>query len=76
MMINAIKHWIFNQYGKYVWLLSRIGRKVKADIPAEGSELYVITVAFNHVRLIEKQIELVKRHVKDENYLRKHPTPF
>ena len=69
MMINAIKHWIFNQYGKYVWLLSRIGRKVDANIPAEGSELYVITVAYNHVRLIEKQIELVKRHVKDENYL-------
>lgn len=69
MMINAIKHWIFNQHRKYVWLLSRIGRKVDADIPAEGSELYVITVAFNHVRLIEKQIELVKRHVKVKNYL-------
>ena len=35
---------------------------------SDGSELYVITVAYNHVRLIEKQIELVKLHVKDKSY--------
>ena len=67
-MLTAFKHWIYNQYRKYVWLLSRIGRPVKT-LPSEGSELYVITVAYNHVRLIEKQIELVKLHVKDRNYL-------
>ena len=68
-MIRALKHRIFNLHRKYVWLLSRIGRKVNINIPAEGSELYVITVAYNHVRLIENQIELVKRHVRDNNYL-------
>ena len=46
--------------------MSRIGRTVDG-FPTEGS-LYVITVAYNHVRLIEKQIELVKLHVKDDNY--------
>ena len=33
-----------------------------------NKELFVITIAFNHVRLIEKQIELVKRYVRDDNY--------
>ena len=68
-MCRAFKHWVFNQHRKYVWHLSRIGRKPDAYISIGQSELYVITVAYNHVRLIEKQIELVKRHVKDEDYL-------
>ena len=67
-MQAVIKNWIYNQYGKYVWLLSRIGRPVQT-VPSGGSELYIITVAYNHVWLIEKQIELVKLHVKDRNYL-------
>lgn len=68
-MYRAFKHWLFNQHRKYVWYLSRIGRKPDAYISIDQSELYVITVAYNHVRLIEKQIELVKRHVKDGDYL-------
>ena len=67
MGLTALKRWVFNQYGKYVLLLSRIGRPVDSFAP-DGLELYVITVAYNHVRLIEKQIELVKLHVKDKNY--------
>ena len=67
-MLTAFKQWLFNQYGKYVWLLSRVGKTV-GDAPSEGCELYVITVAYNHVQLIEKQIELVKLYVKDKNYL-------
>ena len=68
-MYRAFKHWVYNQHRKYVWFLSRIGGKVNTNIPAEANDLYVITVAYNHVRLIEKQIELVKRHLKDKNYL-------
>lgn len=68
-MYRAFKHWVFNQHRKYVWLLSRIAKKPDAYIPTDQKELYVITVAYNHVRLIEKQIELVKRHVRDKNYL-------
>lgn len=68
-MYRAFKHWVFNQHRKYVWLLSRIGRKPDAYIPTDQKELYVITVAYNHIRLIEKQIEMVKRHVTDKNYL-------
>lgn len=67
-MLTAIKHWIYNRYRQYVWLLSRIGKNVKA-FPSDGNELYVITVAYDHVRLIEKQIELVKLRVKDKDYL-------
>lgn len=52
-----------------MWLLSRIGKFTKSDISIDQSELYVITVAYNHVKLIEKQIELVKRYVTDKNYL-------
>lgn len=68
-MVREIKHWLFNQHSKYVWLLSRTGRKPDAYIPAGQKDLYVITVAYNHVRLIEKQIEMVKRHISDKSYL-------
>ena len=69
VMIKAIKHWVYNQHRKYVWVLSRIGKQPDAYIPTDKRELYVITIAYNHSRLIEKQIELVKQHVKDRNYL-------
>jgi hypothetical protein len=68
-MYRVFKHWVFNQHRKYVWFLSRIGRKVNTDMPIGQNELYIVTVAYNHVRLIEKQIELVKRYVTDKNYL-------
>lgn len=64
-----LKHWIFNLYRKYVWLLSHIGKKVKLDINSGRSELYIITIAYNHSRLIEKQIELVKQYVTDNCFL-------
>ena len=67
-MLEAFKHWVYNQYRKYVWLLSHIGRSVKTTT-SDGTELLVITIAYNHIRLIEKQIELVKLHVKDKNYI-------
>ena len=66
-MLTAFKRWVYNQYRNYVWLLSRIGKTVKTS-PSEGSELYIFTVAYNHVQLIEKQIELVKLHVRDKKY--------
>ena len=68
-MLNTIKHWIYNQHRKYVWFLSHIGGNVNAYIPTDKRDLYVITIAYNHTRLIEKQIELVKQHVTDRNYL-------
>lgn len=68
-MFRALKHWVFNQHRKYIWFLSRLERNSNTYIPIKHNELYVITVAYNHVRLIEKQIELVKRHVTDKNYL-------
>lgn len=67
-MIREFKHWVYNQHRKYVWLLSRTGRKPDVYIPSDDRELYLITVAYDHVRLIEKQIEMVKWHVKDKNY--------
>ena len=30
--------------------------------------MFIITIAYNHVKLIEKQIELVKRYCRDEGY--------
>ena len=68
-MLNTIKHWIYNQHRKYVWFLSHIGGNVNAYIPTDKRDLYVITIAYSHTRLIEKQIELVKQHVTDRNYL-------
>ena len=67
-MITTLKHGVFNLYRKYVWLISHIGRKTHTIIPIERGELYIITIAYNHVRLIEKQIEQVKQHIKDNDY--------
>lgn len=61
-----LKHQFFNLYRKYVWLLSNYGKNV--NLGSAGSSLYIVTVAYNHAKLIEKQIELVKRYGKDENY--------
>lgn len=51
-----------------MWLLSRVGRKPKGRFPIVQNVLYIITVAYNNVRLIEKQIGQVKQHVKDKDY--------
>ncbi len=61
-----LKHHIFNLYKQYVWLLSRYGNSVTVSSTHSDCEMMVITIAYNHTRLIEKQIELVKRYVKDE----------
>ena len=60
------KHQFFNLYRKYVWLLSRFGKNV--PLGSAGSRLYIITIAYNHAKLIEKQIELLKKYGRDENY--------
>ena len=61
-----LKHQIFNLYRTYVWLLSCFGKNLTFD-SARGS-LYIITIAYNHVKLIEKQIEHVKEYGSDENF--------
>lgn len=67
-MIKTLKHEVFNLYRKYVWLISYIGKKAHTNIPTKRGELYIITIAYNQVRLIEKQIEQVKRYIKDKSY--------
>lgn len=37
-------------------------------LDSAGCSLFIITVAYNHAKLIDKQIELVKRYGRDENY--------
>ena len=49
-----------------MWLLSRIGKKMPLSMT--GGNLFIITIAYNHVKLIEKQIELVKRFGRDDDY--------
>lgn len=64
----TLKHRVFNLYRQYVWLLSRVGRSVKTDSTNMANDLYLITIAFNHVGLIERQIKLVKKYVKDVSF--------
>ncbi len=66
----TLKHRIFNLYRKYVWFLSCTGKKLDDHhLTIEyNCDLYAMTIAYNHVRLIEKQIELVKQHIKDKDY--------
>ena len=46
--------------------MSNFGKNI--NLGSTGNNLYIITIAYNHAKLIEKQIELVKRYGKDENY--------
>ena len=68
-ILRKIKYLFFNPYSKYVGLLAHIGSFAGMYTEEDQrSDLYVITIAYNHERLIEKQIELVKRYVKDGSF--------
>lgn len=45
-----------------------MGKNAELAEGGERSELYIITVAYNHPRLIKKQIEQLKRYVRDDGY--------
>lgn len=64
----TIKHHIFNRIRRIAFALARSGVDVSISADSSQNDLFIITVAYNHVRLIEKQIELVKRYVTDKNY--------
>ena len=65
--LRKLRNQLFNPYCKYVKLLSRVvGKNVDGESCERHNDLYIITIAYNHDRLIEKQIEQVKRYVRDE----------
>lgn len=69
--IRRIHRKIESAYRKYVhWLSTRGTKSIDSAVntQADRSEMYIITIAFNTEILIEKQIELIKQHIKDASY--------
>lgn len=72
-LLRHIQNRLFNPYAEYVRWLSLIGRNSKLTVPElkrEGKryEMFIVTIAYNEENLIRKQIELIKTHVKDNDY--------
>ncbi len=61
----------FKIHGKWLYWLSKRGADVPLSVfdePGKRCGMFLITIAFNHEGLIRKQIEMVKMHVKDNDY--------
>lgn len=60
---------VFNIYSRLAYSLVRIWnlfyRRTEENQPCE---MLIMTVAFNNEQLIERQIELIRANIKDENY--------
>lgn len=67
-----IYHFVFNNYGKFFYWIdkSSIRHDCKSAHPnnQERYEMCLVTIAYNNDQLISKQIEMVKKHVKDPHY--------
>ena len=64
-----IRKLVFNLYSWLAFCLARLwcpfNRRTKNS---DFCEMLILTVAFNNEQLIERQIELIKENIKDENY--------
>lgn len=69
--VRSLFHWAFNQNAKIISYISIHGKDAQLDNlqkSAVGCKTMIITVAFNHPGLISKQIEWVKKYIKDDDY--------
>ncbi len=73
-LAHRVRHYLFNPYANYVRCLQHIGSLPEEiedyAVPCDGSTAHIdiLTVAFNVPELIGKQIEMVRKYVKDEHY--------
>jgi len=70
-LLRKVQRRIFNVYCKYVFGLSLIGNNFESGNFKDEDKrcaMYIITIAYNEENLIRKQIELVKRFIKDVDY--------
>ena len=58
----------FNTYSRLAYCLARWYPSYKRAEEGEHCEMLILTVAFNNEQLIERQIELIRDNIKDENY--------
>lgn len=59
-----------NVHYRYVrWLANRDRSETNIDKSHYGSGMLIVTIAFNEERFIRKQIQNIKRYVKDSDYL-------
>lgn len=70
-LLRKTQRSVFNAYCDYIFWMSLVGSKFNShDSKYIGKKcaMYIITIAYNEENLIRKQIELVKRFVKDVDY--------
>ena len=58
----------FNAYSRLSFCLARWYPFFERAEENEQCEMLILTVAFNNEQLIERQIELIRDNIKDENY--------
>ena len=64
-----IHDYTFNMYSRLAFCLARIWYPFNKEIKkGEPCEMLILTVAFNNEQLIERQIELIRDNIKDDNY--------
>ena len=60
---------VFNTYSRLAFCLARIWNPFyRRTRIVDHCEMMILTVAFNNEQLIERQIELIKENIKDENF--------
>ena len=59
---------IFNMYSRLAYRLAKWYPSYRRVEESEHCEMLILTVAFNNEQLIERQIELIRDNIKDENY--------
>ena len=59
---------VFNLYRKVLVLLTKTTFKHSNDIGLKYQGMCIITIAFNEEKLIQKQIQLIKQHIKDKEF--------
>lgn len=67
---RSCKNALFNAFGKIIWKFYQVSVKCKLSkvYVFQPCEMLLITIAYNNEALIRKQIELIKKYIKDENY--------
>ncbi|MBQ5511120.1 MAG: hypothetical protein IIT94_08305, partial [Prevotella sp.] len=67
---RSCKNALFNAFGKIIWKFYQVSVKCKLSkvYVFQPCEMLLITIAYNNEALIRKQIELIKKYIKDENF--------
>jgi hypothetical protein len=72
MIPSCLSHFTFNTFGHLFYWIDLYSVHSNKNKPAtsttERDEMFIVSIAYNNDQLISKQIEMIKKHVKDPHY--------